>query len=79
MSDKVVLTLALTPEENERIQNLAQQRGYESTEAYLLALVEWDAEDAEEDPEASFRQGWHEVMTGQTYPVSTLWDFLDDD
>jgi hypothetical protein len=27
--------------------------------------------------EASFRQGWHEAMTGQTTPVSELWEGID--
>jgi hypothetical protein len=29
--------------------------------------------------EASFRQGWQEAMTGQTRPVSELWDGIDAD
>ena len=80
MTDKFALTLELTPEEKARIQELAHRRGYDDLEAYLMALIEWDAEDDEdfdEDPKAAFRQAWHEAMTGQTYPVSTLWD--DDD
>ena len=28
--------------------------------------------------EESFKQGWHETMTGQTHPVDTLWDVVDD-
>lgn len=27
--------------------------------------------------EASFRQGWQEVVTGQTRPVSELWEGID--
>ena len=27
--------------------------------------------------EASFRQGWQEALTGQTRPVSELWEGLD--
>jgi hypothetical protein len=27
--------------------------------------------------EASFRQGWQEVMTGQTRPVAELWEGID--
>jgi hypothetical protein len=27
--------------------------------------------------EASFRQGWQEVIFGQTRPVSELWDGID--
>jgi hypothetical protein len=25
-----------------------------------------------------FRQAWHEAMTGQTIPISQLWEGLDD-
>ena len=27
--------------------------------------------------EESFRQGWQEAMTGNTFPVSQLWDGID--
>jgi len=27
--------------------------------------------------EDCFRQGWHEAMTGQTIPLSELWDGID--
>jgi hypothetical protein len=27
--------------------------------------------------EESFRQGWHEAMTENTFPVSQLWDGID--
>ena len=27
--------------------------------------------------ETSFRQGWKEAMTGETQPVSELWDGID--
>jgi hypothetical protein len=59
---------------------MAQQRGYKAPDDYLLALFELDAEnDTEEDPVAAFRQSWHEAMTGQTYPISTLRDNMDDE
>lgn len=80
MTDK--LTLDLTPEERQKIEELARQRGYTAPADYIKALVESDAEDDEdfdEDPAATFRQAWHEAMTGQTHPVSTLWDDLDDE
>lgn len=28
---------------------------------------------------ANFRQAWHEAMTGQTVPVSQLWDGIEHD
>jgi hypothetical protein len=27
--------------------------------------------------ESSFRQGWQEAMTGNTIPISQLWDGID--
>jgi hypothetical protein len=40
-----------------------------------------DAEEAlsKEELLADFRQAWHEAMTGQTFPVSQLWDDLEDE
>ena len=29
--------------------------------------------------EASFRQGWQEVQRGETYPINTLWDDVEDE
>lgn len=29
--------------------------------------------------EASFRQGWQEAISGQTFPVSELWEGIDAD
>jgi predicted transcriptional regulator len=36
-------------------------------------------DDSIESVRASIRQGWHEAMTGQTYPISQLWDGIDAD
>ncbi|RKZ92447.1 MAG: hypothetical protein DRR19_04195 [Candidatus Parabeggiatoa sp. nov. 1] len=27
--------------------------------------------------EDSFRQGWKETLSGETYPIDTLWDDID--
>jgi|FLYN01.1.fsa_nt_gi hypothetical protein len=31
----------------------------------------------EEAPMVGFCEGWRDVMNGDTYPISTLWDVLD--
>jgi hypothetical protein len=31
-----------------------------------------------ESPQESFRQGWHDVKTGNVLPVSRLWDGIDN-
>jgi len=33
---------------------------------------------AKEEIIEDFRQAWHEAMTGQTIPVSQLWEELND-
>jgi hypothetical protein len=44
----------------------------------LLQLVRLFRESVTLKPaEASFRQGWQEAMTGQTRPISELWESID--
>lgn len=44
MTDKVVLTIAISPEERKRIEEVAHERGYSAPEDYVLALIESDLE-----------------------------------
>jgi hypothetical protein len=44
MSEQRVALLEVTTDEKTQIETLAYQRGYESVEAYLRALIETDAE-----------------------------------
>ena len=71
-----LVNVQIPREDYQRIMLLAQQRGYASVDAYLLALVEDDVEDDEIDPVESFGQGWHEVITGQTRPIEAVWELL---
>jgi len=44
----------------------------------LLQLIRLFRESVTLKPaQASFRQGWHEAMTGQTRPLSELWEGVD--
>lgn len=80
MSTPSQIVLEITTEERQRLEAQAQKRGYEELSAYLLALVDADIQDEEaEDPVEGFREGWRDVMNGNTYPISTLWDDLDDE
>ena len=46
----------------------------------LLQLVRLFRESVTGKPaEASFRQGWQEALTGQTRPVSELWEGINDE
>ena len=84
------LVLHITAEQRQRIEAMAHQRGYDTPDVYLLALAELDAQgelvirDSDDDLtqeqlEANFRQGLHEVMSGQTYSIDQLWNMVDDD
>lgn len=88
MSDFI---LKLDETEAVHISQRAKQRGYESVEEYLRALVAADAlvemlrddwQDADTSPdeiEANFREAWHDALTGNVLPIESLWDGLDDD
>ena len=87
MIEREILTLDITRAERERIEAQARQHGYDTAQAYLLSLVDADMSTENDevdayfdaDPEGAFKQAWHEAMTDQTHPVSTLWDDLDDE
>ena len=87
MIEREILTLDITRAERERIEAQAREHGFESAQAYLLSLVDADIpSDVDEvdayfnaDPEGAFKQAWHEAMTDQSHPISTLWDDLDDE
>lgn len=88
MSDFI---LKLDETEAVHISQRAKERGYESVEEYLRALVAADAlvemlrddwQDADTSPdeiEANFREAWHDALTGNVLPIESLWDGLDDD
>jgi hypothetical protein len=82
MVDYVSLTIQMTQEQRQRIEEQAKERGYDVLDDYLLALVEADADDdfiddPEEDAidlEADFREAWAAAMTGNVRPVEELFD-----
>jgi hypothetical protein len=49
----------------------------------VIILIQEESEFNEEDFSkeeilTDFRQAWHEAMTGQTIPVSQLWEGIED-
>ena len=80
MSDKVELTLDLTPEEHQQIEARAHQRGYDTPVDYVRALIESDAEAGGENLPLTerFRRSLQDARAGKTHPISTLWDDIDD-
>ncbi|MBD1822393.1 hypothetical protein H6F51_07770 [Cyanobacteria bacterium FACHB-DQ100] len=60
-------------------QPLLQEKN-SRVEVIVLIPEETDIEDkSKAELLADFRQAWHEAMTGQTIPVSQLWEGLEDD
>jgi hypothetical protein len=46
----------------------------------IVLISEEEAQDTSQaEILADFRQAWHEAMTGQTIPVSQLWEELEHD
>ena len=87
MTDKVVdLTFKLQVSEQaaERLDTLARERGFLTVDEYMQAVLEADSFDVYyETPDEEIIEGLHEglrdVKEGRVYPISELWDDLDDD
>lgn len=47
------------------------------TRVKVIVLVAEEADELDESPQESFRQGWHDAMTGNISPVSQLWEGID--
>jgi hypothetical protein len=46
----------------------------------IIVLIPESAEDfTKEEIISDFRQAWHEAMTGQTIPLSQLWEGIEND
>jgi hypothetical protein len=84
MSDKTTLIIELTPEQHRQIEERAHQRGYNTPEAYLLALFESDEIEADqayfwtEEWQAGERKVDEEIATGQHTDSATMDDFITD-
>ena len=88
--DLASYTVEMDETEARQMTRRAEARGYPSLLAYLRALVaadelvmalrdDWqDMEAGADSIELSFRESWHEAMTGQTRPIDQLWDEMDD-
>lgn len=78
--------LELDEIEVKRITQYAEERGYTSVVEYIRALVaadalvaelskDWDDADESSDViEASLREAWHDVATGNVLPIEQLWN-----
>ena len=54
-------------------QILAQSAKFADRRVRVIVLAEEPLKSAED----CFRQGWHEAMTGETVPLSELWEGID--
>ncbi|PIG95225.1 hypothetical protein [Gloeocapsopsis sp. IPPAS B-1203] len=46
----------------------------------LAVSVEGEIDEVDRESAAeSFRQGWHDVVMGNTIPIAQLWEGIDDD
>jgi hypothetical protein len=46
----------------------------------IIVLIPESAEElTKEEIKSDFRQAWHEAMTGQTVPLSQVWEELEND
>jgi hypothetical protein len=87
MVDKVAVTIHVTPEERQQIEELAHERGYDDAEAYVLALIQDAAQKPDEDIDLEtkegiaegLRQSLAEMKAGLGRPISELWDELGND
>lgn len=52
---------------------LAQSAKFADRRVRIIVLAEEPLKSAED----CFRQGWHEAMTGETVPLSELWEGID--
>ena len=74
--------LQLSPEKLREIEERAHQRGYDTPEAYVLAALELFELDSQTEPEplaARLRRSLQDALEGKTFPVSTLWNGIDDE
>ncbi len=57
-----------------RIETLAHERGFDSAEAYILALIDEDDEDENEDvdPAELFREAWMDMLAGRVKSVDDI-------
>jgi len=45
----------------------------------VIVLIPEATDPTQSEILSDFRQAWHEAMTGQTIPVSQLWEGIEDD
>ncbi|MEO8607817.1 MAG: hypothetical protein ABI690_08055 [Chloroflexota bacterium] len=79
MSDTITITLEVN--NRTELENLVHDKGYDTLQDYLLALIAADRKVAEDNltPGERFRAGWREVLDGnEGIPYDEMWEGIDD-
>jgi predicted DNA-binding protein len=90
MTSNDTLVIDVTPEERERIEALAHQRGYKTPTEYVRALIESDSADMRDQAyfwsetwQAGEREADEDIAAGRVETFGTmdelLADLMDDD
>jgi len=90
MTDKVMLTIEITPEERKQLETLAHRRGYKTPEEYVHALIHSDAATSllDDDPDQAYfwtkewqageREADEDIAAGRVETFDTMDDLLAD-
>jgi predicted DNA-binding protein len=79
-----ILQIEFEQDKWERLEQAAQEHGFESPTAYVRSLVdeaigeEWE-EDEDIDVATSLREALRDVREGRVYPIEKLWEMVDSD
>jgi hypothetical protein len=79
MTERLQLTLEVTPEQLESIEALAEEHGYSTPGDYLLALAEAEAVHAKQRLLDPLRESLLEAKRGEVYPIEQLSELLQED
>ena len=73
MTTLAPLTINFTPEQREKIEHLAEINGYDTADAYALAILEQFIEEPnEEEILEDIRASFREALNGQTIPIEDV-------
>lgn len=75
------ILLHISDEKAQRLTQHAHEGGHESIEAYLLALIEADLNEDEDDSVeeilASIKRGFEDMLSGRTMSEAEFWHRLN--
>jgi Arc/MetJ-type ribon-helix-helix transcriptional regulator len=83
----IVLEIEISQEEHQRLERLAQRRGYANMDAYIRALIQTDAEqhgepmlfDDEEDIRIKFKRAFRDALHDDVLSEEQFWKEIRDD